>query len=230
MIPKKIHYCWFGNGEKNKKVLHCIESWKKICSDYEIIEWNEQNFDVNMNAYTKMCYSEKKYAFLSDYARLVIIAQNGGVYFDTDVELVKPIDFLLENEAFFAFETPEYVNSGLGFGSVAESEIMKAMIKEYDCVIDGNHGTVGCPVLNTQALCRLGLQKNGQMQKLGETLILPPDYMNPYESTTGRLNKTANTVSIHWYAGSWMTKTQLLRSSVTKPIHRIFGNNALKKH
>ena len=119
MIPKVIHYCWFGRGEKPKLAQKCIASWKKFCPDYEIIEWNEDNFDVNMNGYTRMCYEQKKYAFLSDYARLLVVAEHGGIYFDTDVELLVSPDFLLEHEAFWGFETPEYVASGLGFGSVA---------------------------------------------------------------------------------------------------------------
>ncbi len=94
MIPKKIHYCWFGGADKPKSVKKCISSWKKFCPDYEIIEWNESNYDVNSTGYTKMCAEEKKYAFLSDFARLEIIEKNGGIYFDTDVELIKNIDFL----------------------------------------------------------------------------------------------------------------------------------------
>ena len=129
MIPKKIHYCWFGGKELPELAKKCIASWEKYCPDYEIIEWNESNFDVNMNGYTQMCIAEKKYAFLSDFARLVVVAQHGGVYFDTDVELVKPIDALMEHEAFFCFETPEYVASGLGFGSVAHGTAIETMLR-----------------------------------------------------------------------------------------------------
>lgn len=102
MIPRKIHYCWFGRGEKPRLAQKCIASWKKYCPDYEIIEWNEDNFDVNRNAYTQMCYKEKKYAFLTDYLRLLIVEEHGGIYFDTDVEAVRSFDELLDNPAFFA--------------------------------------------------------------------------------------------------------------------------------
>ena len=94
MIPKKIHYCWFGRGEKPRLAKKCIASWKKYCSDYEIIEWNEDNFNINLNEYTKWCYENRKYAFLSDYVRLWVVFQNGGLYFDTDVELLKSPDSL----------------------------------------------------------------------------------------------------------------------------------------
>ena len=115
MIPKKIHYCWFGRNPKPKLAEKCIASWRKYCPDYEIIEWNEDNFDINTNGYTRMCYEEKKYAFLSDYVRLLVVAEHGGVYFDTDVELLRPIDDLRENDAFFR---------QFGLGIAAEPAIM----------------------------------------------------------------------------------------------------------
>lgn len=228
-IPKVIHYCWFGRGEKPKLAQKCIASWKKFCPDYEIIEWNEDNFDVNMNGYTRMCYEQKKYAFLSDYARLLVVAQHGGLYFDTDVELLKSPDSLLVYEAFFGFETPEYVASGLGFGSIAHGPVIEAMLHEYDQLLDGQHGTVGCPRLNTAALVKLGLQQNGAHQNVAGAIILPSDYLNPYESATGRLKKTVNTISIHWYSAAWMSPKQKLRSAIMRPLHRVFGVDVFKR-
>ena len=241
MIPKKNHYCWFGKGEKPKLAKKCITSWKKYCPDYELIEWNEDNFDINMNAYTKWCYENKKYAFLSDYVRLFVVYQNGGVYFDTDVELIRNIDFLLNNQAFFGFETDGLdvskpknadinsglafgsVASGLAFGSVASGLALQAMLAEYERLLDGKHGVVMCPELNTAALVKLGLQRNGTYQKFSWGTVYPKEYFNPYESTTGRLNKTKNTVSIHWYMGSCLTIKQKIRSTISKPLHRILG-------
>ena len=117
MIPKKIHYCWFGGAEKPKLAQKCIASWKKLCPDYEFIEWNENSFDVDQYAYTKYCYGAKKWAFLSDFVRLIAVYENGGIYFDTDVELVKQPDDLLNYEAFFGFENDDFVATGLGFGA-----------------------------------------------------------------------------------------------------------------
>lgn len=228
MIPKTIHYCWFGHGEKPKLAQKCIASWKKYCPDYEIIEWNEDNFDVNMNGYTKMCYEQKKYAFLSDYARLLVVEKYGGIYFDTDVELVKSIDELVHYEAFFGFETNEYVASGLGFGSEQNGQVIRAMIDEYKPLLNGTSGTRGCPRLNTAALIKLGLLQNGRMQIVGNAIILPCDYLNPYESSTGRLRKTNHTISIHWYSASWMSSWQRLRSFVARPFHRLFGVNCFR--
>lgn len=223
MIPKTIHYCWFGRGTKPKLAQKCIASWQKYCPDYKIIEWNEDNFDVNMNNYTRMCYEQKKYAFLSDYARLVVVAKHGGIYFDTDVELIRSVDHLMEEEAFFGFETTEYVASGLGFGSVSNGTVIKSMVSEYDSLLDGTHGTKGCPRLNTEALVKLGLKQDGTYQNICGAVILPSEYLNPYESNTGRLRKTNNTVSIHWYSASWMSRKQHIRQMITRPLHRVFG-------
>ena len=228
MIPKIIHYCWFGGNPKPKLAEKCIASWKKYCPDWQIIEWNESNFDVNRNAYTKMCIEQKKYAFLSDYVRLLVVAEQGGVYFDTDVELLRPIDELLEHEAFFGFETPEFVNSGQGFGSVAHGTAIEATLREYDFLLGGTQGIRGCPELNTSALEKLGLVKDGSLQTVAGALILPIEYLNPLESATGRLRKTHNTYSVHWYHASWMTWRQKLRSAITRPIHRIFGEDCFK--
>lgn len=221
MIPKKIHYCWFGRKELPEKAKKCIASWKKYCPDYEIIEWNEDNFDINANAYTKMCYDQKKYAFLSDYVRLLVVETYGGLYFDTDVEVIRRIDPLLEHEAFFGFETKDYVNTGLGFGAEAENIIVKAMIKEYDSLLDGMKGTISCPILNTQALTKMGMIPNGEKQKVKNAMIYPIECFNPYDDPTGRLCKTKQTYSIHWYAKSWLDKKIVLRSKLTKPLHRL---------
>ena len=229
MIPKKIHYCWFGRNPKPKLAQKCIASWRKYCRDYEIIEWNEDNFDVNMNGYTRMCYEQKKYAFLSDYVRLVVVAEHGGVYFDTDVEVIKPIDALLENDAFYCFETPEYVASGLGFGSVAQSASIQAMLAEYVFLLDGTEGTRGCPRLNTSALAKLGLRQNGSLQQIAGAVILPSDYMNPFDTVTGVIRKTENTVSIHWYSAAWLSPWRRLRTRIMRPLHRIFGVDAFKR-
>ena len=228
MIPKKIHYCWFGRKPKTKLAEKCIASWRKFCPDFEIIEWNEDNFDINMNGYTRMCYKQKKYAFLSDYARLVVIAEHGGVYFDTDVELIRSINHLLDYESFFGFETSIFIASGLGFGSVPHGIAIKTMLDEYDSLLDGEHGTAGCPHLNTTALERIGLKRDGTYQNISGNVMLPLDYLNPYESNTGRLNKTENTVSIHWYSASWMSRKQLVRQTITRPLHRVFGTDCFK--
>lgn len=228
MIPKTIHYCWFGRAPKPKLAERCIASWRKYCPDYELIEWNEDNFDVNMNGYTRMCYEQKKYAFLSDYARLWTVNKYGGFYFDTDVEIIKSLSMFVDIDAIYGFENPEFINTGLGFGSVPHGTAIELMLSEYDELLDGEHGVKGCPRLNTSALLKLGLKQDGTYQNLSGTIILPSDYLNPYESNTGRLNKTENTVSVHWYSASWMSRKQLIRQKITRPLHRLFGTDCFK--
>ena len=229
MIPKKIHYCWFGGNELPQKAKKCIESWKRNCTDFEIIEWNEDNFDVYQNPYTTYTYENKKYAFLSDYARLLIIYREGGFYFDVDVEIVRPIYELVNHVAFFGFETPEYINTGVGFGAEAEDPIIKSMLDEYEPLLEGTNEVLGCPILNTRALLKKGLIGNGKRQVIDGAVIYPVEYFNPYDDPTGRLRKTKNTYSIHWFAKSWLSKREILRSNLTKPLHRIFGSDFFRK-
>lgn len=225
MIPKKIHYCWFGYGEKPRLARKCIASWKKNCPDYQIIEWNEDNFDIDMNEYTRMCIEQKKYAFLSDYVRLVIIEKEGGIYFDTDVEVLRSFDIFLNYHAFFGFEDDQHINTGLGFGAEAGNGIVKAMLSEYDRLLDGSNGFIGCPILNTDALVKYGLILNGKRQQVKGAQIFPAEYFNPYDDPTGKLNRTRKTYSIHWYAKSWMSKKSIIRSTLTKPLHRVLGKD-----
>lgn len=227
MIPKRIHYCWFGRGEKPKLAKRCIASWKKYCPDYEIIEWNEDNFDIAAYPYASYCYRQRKWAFLSDFVRLVVVEAHGGLYFDTDVELVRKPDFLLEHEAFFGFENNVHVATGLGFGAVPHQGTIIAMLNQYlllEADSDGNFPIMGCPVLNTAALVELGLQCSGRRQTVAGAEIYPAEYFNPYESSTGRLRRTKETVSIHWYSMSWLSRGQILRSKFTRPFHRLFGD------
>lgn len=227
MIPKTIHYCWFGGKQKPKLAQRCIESWKKYCPDYEIIEWNESNFDVNQNPYTKLCYQQQKWAFLSDYVRLWAVFHYGGIYFDTDVEVLRSFDSLLSHEAFYGFESSEYIASGLGFGAVAHHATTEAMLKKYDALTDefGNLKTVGCPTLNTEALISLGMKPNGEKQTVAGAVLLPVDYLNPLEDATGIVRKTKNTLSIHWYTKSALDWKIVLRSRITRPLHRLFGKD-----
>ena len=215
MIPKRIHYCWFGRGEKPDSVKKCIASWRKFCPDFEIVEWNEENCEYLAVPFMAEAYQEKKYAFVSDVMRLLVLEQYGGVYFDTDVEVVRDITPLLGDEGFIGFENDQYVASGLTVASVAHHPVIQAMIEEYKTLHfvrpDGSITPVGCPRLNTAVLERFGLIRNGQEQIVSGIHVYPADYFNPLDSATGKLTKTANTYSIHWYSMSWMPKPKRLK-------------------
>ena len=231
MIPKKIHYCWFGGNAKSKLAKKCIDSWKKYCPDYEIIEWNESNFDVTQNNYLKFCYENKKWAFLSDMARLMIVYSEGGIYFDTDVEMIKNMDSMLGCGAFFGFENRKNIATGLGFGAEAHHPVIKDMLKPYEELQmskDLSYPLVTCPQLNTAVLKTWGLQLTGDKQYLKDMIILPADYMNPYDDPTGMLKKTENTLTIHWYSKSWLDRKSIVKSKITRPFHRIFGTECFR--
>lgn len=232
MIPKIIHCCWFGRGEKPKLAQKCIASWKKYCPDYEIIEWNEENFHIQNYPYAQYCFENNNWAFLSDFVRLVVVSEYGGLYFDTDVELLKSPDELLRYEAFYGFENSTNVATGLGFGAEAHHPTIEAMKQQYLALKADERGgfpLVVCPALNTAALLTFGLKLDGSRQNVGGAEVLPPDYLNPYDDPTGQLNTTKNTISVHWYSKSWMSKGTILRSKLTRPLHRIFGVDAFKR-
>ena len=134
-IPKIIHYCWFGGGPISAESQKCMESWKKYCPDYKIIEWNDQNFDISTNRYAQQAYAAKKYAFVSDYARLAVLYEYGGIYLDTDVELVRPLDELLELPGFMGFQTNNEVATGLGFGARKGNSVVQALLRDYDACL-----------------------------------------------------------------------------------------------
>lgn len=180
MIKKVIHYCWFGRNEKNDLINRCIESWKIYCPEYDIIEWNEDNFDVNFCEYTKQAYEAKKYAFVSDVARLYIIYNYGGIYLDTDVEIIEPIDKLLEYDAWFNWETERFINTGLGFGAKKGNEVVKFLLEDYlnkqfykkENVID----LTACPKINTLRILKIvpELKRDASTQIYNNIIYLSP--------------------------------------------------------
>ena len=173
-IPKVIHYCWFGGNPKPELVLRCMDSWRTFCPDWEIKEWNETNFDVNQHPFMQAAYDAKKWAFVSDLARLIIVYEHGGVYMDTDVELKASLDSQICFAAFFAFENLFSVNSGLGFGAVPKNGCVEHMIRQYDNLTFDIQRIIACPQLNTKALqmCFPDLKLNGeQTQRFGDTVI-----------------------------------------------------------
>lgn len=211
-IARIIHYCWFGHNPKPELANRCIASWKKHCPDYEIIEWNETNFNISQcPAYVQDAYHAGLWAFVSDYARLKIVYENGGVYLDTDVELLKPLDKLLEYRGFFAFEDPKRIATGLGFGAVPKLELLQEMMEDYHAMSfyheDGSINYTTCPDVNTHVFLNHGLKQNNKKQILeGNILILPTEYLCPINYHTDMLVKTFRTISIHWFSKSWMTE------------------------
>lgn len=210
-IPKVIHYCWFGKNPKDKTVRRCIRSWRRRCPGYEIVEWNESNFDVNAVPYTAQAYARGKWAFVSDYARLKIVYDHGGVYLDTDVELKKPLDALLQCPGYLGLERVNgvfQVNTGLGFGAERGHPLVGRLLESYRGLSflkgDGTMDLQPCSERQTALLRQLGFDGGNRPQEVGGMRILPTEYLCPMDYVTGELNRTRRTVSVHHYQATWL--------------------------
>lgn len=221
MIPKIIHYCWFGRNHLPESAQKCINSWKKYLPDYEIKEWNEDNFDVNSIPYTKQAYEARKYAFVSDYARFWILYNHGGLYFDTDVELIKPLDDILLKGSFMGCEKMTKLqvefsqcfcpNPGLGMGCEAGNNLLKELLLKYENMLFiGKSGIMNQKTIvayTKEALVKRGLGMHKGIQFVGGFYIYPDDFFCPL-GLDGKLVVTHNTRSIHHYMASWSDSNQ----------------------
>ena len=207
MIPKAIHYCWFGRNPKPESVLKCIDSWKKYCPDYEIIEWNESNFDIAANRYCREAYEAKKWAFATDYARLWIVYRYGGIYLDTDVEVVRPLEPLLRHRCFIGRQPGFQVNTGSGFGAEAGHPLIARMLADYERIPfvleNGQLDLWTCPHRNSQWLLNNGMELEDTYQEIAGAAIYPVEYFSPLDAYTRKLRRTENTYSIHHCDATW---------------------------
>ena len=222
IIPKTIHYCWFGGNPMRDDFKAYIETWKKHCPDYDIVRWDESNYDYKKNEYMYDAYKRKIWGLVPDYARLDIIYRYGGVYLDTDVELIKNIDDLLCDEAFSGFEYIRLVNNGLGFGAVAGFPFFLKAMSLYNSIslfnADGSLNMTSGPDYHTEFMQLEGLVRNNTLQKFQGMTVYPSDVLSPLSFLTGRLNITDNTYAIHHYAGTWLDSKQ--RDDMSKRIER----------
>ena len=233
MIPKIIHYCWFGRGEKPELAVKCIESWKKYLPEYEMKEWNEDNFDISQNQYVREAYENRKFAFVTDYVRLYAIYTEGGIYMDTDVEVVGSFDKFLHHHAFSGFETDGNVPTGMMAaekGSVWAKELLDQYQDRVFVQSDGSFDMTTNTTVITNYMLRKGLILNNQYQDFpGLCTMYPADFFCPKDHRTGKIRCTKNTVCIHHFAGSWLNhsfwadlrhniKTILVKICGEKPI------------
>ena len=214
MIPKIIHYCWFGHKKKPRIAKKCIKSWKKHLPDYQIIEWNEDNYDIaSAPAFVQQAFEAKKWAFATDYIRYQVVYEYGGIYFDTDVEILKNIDSFRKDKAFFGIQGEKAIASGLGFGAEKGTAILLDLMNNYRNIPfllpDGTFDVTPCPQRDAQVFIKHGYQQDGREQIIkGGIHIYPSEYFCPYSWYGGKIKKTENTVAIHWFAASWFTKEQ----------------------
>lgn len=230
MIPKVINYCWFGRSEKPPLVKKCIESWKTKCPDYCIIEWNEDNFDLAQNDYASEAYAAKKWAFVADFARLWIVYHHGGIYLDTDVELLRPLDDLLNEPAFLGLEDTDMIATGLGFGAEAGNAVIGEMLRDYSGIhflkADGSFDLLPCPLRNTQSITHLLPEKMdyAKITRVEGAAIFPREYFCPLSADGTSMIQTENTYSIHWFTALWLSPEE-------KIVHdfRVFRGRCEKK-
>ena len=243
MIPKIIHYCWFGGNPLPESAIKCIESWKKFFPDYEIKEWNESNFDINAIKYTSEAYKAKKFAFVSDYARFWILYKYGGLYFDTDVEVIKNMDDIIAKGPFMGCEKGASdtsvasvapglglgVNPGLGLGVNPGLGLYKEMLDLYATLsFFNNNGSYNQKTIvqyTTEVLCGHGLKATNDIQQCTGVWIYPVDYFCPLDYATGVLNITDNSRTIHWYSATWISKSQ----KIYKRIENVIGEKIAHK-
>ena len=247
MIPKIIHYCWVGNKELPTLAKKCIASWQRVMPDYEIKRWDESNYDFKKNEFMANAYAQKKWGFVPDYARLDIIYNYGGIYLDTDVEVLKSFDDeFLKYPAFCGFESEHFIALGLGFGAQKGNKVIKSLMEPYeksDFKISDNilkqasfyskiqadkwqtQKTVPSPILQTQYFVEYyGLKQNNTRQSLQDMEVFPQEYFCPKNQVNLPI-KTKAAYSVHWYAASWLPWYYRVYFSLKKFASKILGKN-----
>lgn len=231
-IPKKIHYCWFGGKEKPKTIQNCINSWKKVLPDYEIIEWNESNFNIECNEFVRQAYESNKYAFVSDYARLYALYNQGGIYLDTDVEVIKSLDIFLNESSFWGYEEKNRIATST-FGCEKGNKLISSFMEYYEkskfILEDGSYNVVTNVDILTNMLKDIGMKLDGKYEKLDEITIYPQEYFSPYDYINCIDKRNENTYTIHYFYKSWVPINIKIKSFIKSKMAKIIGGNNIAK-
>lgn len=250
MIPKVIHYCWFGHGEMSPIMKKCLKSWKKYCPDYKIIEWNEDNFDIHSNIFVEQAYECKKWAFVTDYVRLYVLNKYGGIYMDTDVEVRKPLDRFLIHQAFSGFESETSVPTGI-IAAEKGQEAIRMWLSYYDnreYLVDGKPNMNPNVTFMTEMFLEKGLILNNEYQEICGMALYPRTYFCPLSVVSIETCITENTYTIHHFTSTWRKPSELktfkkvkrhqkkwyrtleyLRYTPNRFVRKIFGDAAVEK-
>lgn len=219
-IPKKLHYCWFGGTEIPDHLQKFINGWHRLCPDYEIFRWDESNYDVKKNEYMMEAYDQKKWGFVPDFARMDIIYHEGGIYLDTDVELLKRPDALLNDDFFCGFNDNNLLNFGLGFGAVKHNKLLRNMIEQYHYLHfvnkDGSLNLKACSVYHVPPIVEWGFTLENKYQKVNGCVLYPSEVFAPAGGSGLARNYTGNTISCHHSEFSWGSKENKIGFNRTK--------------
>lgn len=234
LIPKKIHYMWLGKKPLPENLQKCIDSWKEYCPDYEIIEWNEYNYDINKHPYMKDAYEAKAYGFVPDYARIDILYKEGGFYLDTDVEIKRSIDDLRYQQAFCSVEKWQIINFGGLSGAVKGHPMIKKFLNSRQEIsfynTDGSLNKNTCGFYDTRVALTHGYKINGETQCINGMNIFASDYFQPFDYMSGIINETENTHSIHWFNGGWLDEKMKKQNDESKRIYLELYHKALQNN
>ncbi|MBT0607932.1 glycosyl transferase [Aequorivita echinoideorum] len=231
-IPKTIHYCWFGGKPLPQLAVRCINSWKKILPEYEILEWNEKNFPFDEYQYAQQALENKKFAHVSDVCRLHALKNYGGIYMDTDVEILKPLDEFLIHNAFSGFENDDFVPTGI-MGSIKNGKWITELLEYYEkrsfYKLDGSLDTTTNTYIITKLMKIRGFNMNNKFQEISNYVAFyPNDYFCPKSYRTGSINLTQNTHCIHHFAKSWIPLTARWKNNIKLFVIKVFGYNSIK--
>jgi hypothetical protein len=235
MIPKIIHYCWFGDNPMPANDAAYVEGWKSLLPDYQFMHWNEKNFDLSIVRFTEQVASVKKWGFIVDYIRAWAVYNYGGIYLDTDVELLKHLDIFLDNVCFSGFENGKYINPGNIFAGEKGCRIAKEVMDFYASYKfinkNGKLNLTPSPKILTSLLLKYGLKQNGAYQTLGDGIFTayPFEYFCPIDFTTGKSNITRNTHSIHHFAMSWFSDFDIFLIARRRKIIALMGDSVIVK-
>jgi hypothetical protein len=227
-IPKIVHYCWFGRKELPKFERRCIETWRRYLPGYEIMEWNEENFDMNSNSYVREAYEQKKYAFVSDYVRLYALYNYGGIYMDTDVEVLKCFDKLLHSSAFIGFETTSHLSTSV-IGAEKQNDFIGDILEYYSrerfVREDGSLNLkTNVSIISEYCKEKWQMSPDGRLQLLANGLtIYPQSYFSPVDYDSGRISMSEDTHSIHHFSASWLPKSKQRALKLRRFIIKTFG-------
>lgn len=233
IIPRTIHYCWFGRKDKPAIVTKCIETWKRNLPGYKIIEWNEMNFDINSNQYVKEAYNAGKFAFVSDYVRVFVLYNYGGIYLDTDVEVYKSFDDLLHHKSFWGFEQENYIATST-IGAAQGNELIGMFLNSYKgksfITNDGKYNDLTNVAIITDILQRMGLVPNGQYQEIeGMGVFYPQTYFSPFDYINCQKFTTVNTYAMHHFYKSWLPPKARIKGKIKLVLAKIIGGNNIAR-